>query len=168
MVPVNFGYAKGCIYVHSSLKGRKMDILRDHPRVCFEVDLEVEVVTGERPCDYTTNYKSVIGFGQAKLLEDDEAKLEGLRAIMADLAATRPATVVLDPPRAGAAPDVLAGILAAAPTRVVYVSCNPATLARDLKILSDQYQVTSVTPVDLFPHTAHIECVAALVARGSE
>ena len=87
---------------------------------------------------------------------------------MADLAATRPATVVLDPPRAGAAPDVLAGILAAAPTRVVYVSCNPATLARDLKILSDQYQVTSVTPVDLFPHTAHIECVAALVARGSE
>ena len=82
VVPVNFGYANGCIYVHSSLKGRKMDILRDHPRVCFEVDLEVEVVTGERPCDYTTNYQSVIGFGLAELLEDEAAKLEGLRAIM--------------------------------------------------------------------------------------
>jgi len=82
VVPVNFGYAKGCLYIHSSLKGRKMDILRTNPKVCFEVDTDVEVVAGERPCDYTTNYKSVIGFGQAVLLGDEAEKLEGLRAIM--------------------------------------------------------------------------------------
>lgn len=82
VVPVNFGYAAGRIYVHSSRKGRKMDILRHHPRVCFEIDSDVEVVAGERPCDYTTKYKSVIGFGTAVLLEDEAEKLEGLRVIM--------------------------------------------------------------------------------------
>ncbi len=82
--------------------------------------------------------------------------------VLARLAETRPTAVVLDPPRSGAAPDVLAAILDAAPAKVVYVSCNPATLARDLKILSDLYQVVTVTPVDMFPHTAHIEVVAEL------
>jgi nitroimidazol reductase NimA-like FMN-containing flavoprotein (pyridoxamine 5'-phosphate oxidase superfamily) len=82
VVPVNYGYAAGHLYIHSSHKGRKMDILRVSPRVCFEIDLDVEVCTGEQPCNYTTHYKSVIGFGQAVLLEDEEEKLEGLRAIM--------------------------------------------------------------------------------------
>ena len=76
------GYASGRIYFHSSRKGKKMEILRTHPNVCFEVDSDVEIVTGERPCDYTTNYKSVIGFGTAVLVEDEEEKLEGLRIIM--------------------------------------------------------------------------------------
>ncbi len=82
VVPVNFGYAGGHIYFHSSQKGRKMDILRAHPRVCFELDMDVEVVAGERPCNYTTNYKSVIGFGTAVILEDEAEKIEGLRVIM--------------------------------------------------------------------------------------
>lgn len=82
VVPVNFGYDKGRLFFHSSLKGRKMEILRANPKVCFEVDTDVEVVSGERPCDYTTNYKSIIGFGEATLLTDETEKLEGLRILM--------------------------------------------------------------------------------------
>lgn len=82
VVPVNYGYADGHLYVHSSAKGRKMEILRANPRVCFEIDLDVEVAAGERPCDYTTHYKSVIGFGRAVLLHDENEKLQGLRIIM--------------------------------------------------------------------------------------
>lgn len=82
VVPVNMGYANGHIYFHSSLKGKKMEILRQNPKVCFEIDSDVEIVTGERPCDYTTNYKSIIGFGTAVFLEDEAEKLEGLRVVM--------------------------------------------------------------------------------------
>lgn len=75
----------------------------------------------------------------------------------------RPAVVVVDPPRKGCAPELLETIAAMAPRRIVYVSCDPATLARDLKILSrSDYSVRRLTPVDLFPRTAHVECVAQL------
>jgi 23S rRNA (uracil1939-C5)-methyltransferase len=71
-------------------------------------------------------------------------------------------TVLLDPPRSGCEPVVLEGVMRLNPQRIVYVSCHPATLARDLKILSARYQLESVTPVDLFPQTAHIESVSRL------
>jgi 23S rRNA (uracil1939-C5)-methyltransferase len=60
-------------------------------------------------------------------------------------------------------PDVIKQVLAMLPERIVYVSCNPATLARDLILLKEAYQVEEVQPVDLFPHTYHIESVARLV-----
>ena len=73
-----------------------------------------------------------------------------------------PDVVILDPPRAGIHPDVAKVILDAAPDRMVYVSCNPASQARDLAILCQDYEITAVQPVDMFPHTMHVENVCAL------
>lgn len=73
-----------------------------------------------------------------------------------------PDVVILDPPRAGIHPDVADVILKAAPDRMVYVSCNPASQARDLAILCRDYTITAVQPVDMFPHTMHVENVVAL------
>lgn len=77
----------------------------------------------------------------------------------------RPDVIILDPPRAGIHGDVAATILAANPARIVYVSCNPATQARDLALFSEKYQVTKVQPVDMFPHTHHVENVVQLVRK---
>ena len=74
----------------------------------------------------------------------------------------RPDVIILDPPRAGIHPDVAQVILKAAPARMVYVSCNPASQARDLAILCRDYEITAVQPVDMFPHTMHVENVVAL------
>ncbi len=74
----------------------------------------------------------------------------------------RPDVIILDPPRAGIHPDVAKVILEAAPDRMVYVSCNPASQARDLAILCGQYEITAVRPVDMFPQTHHVENVVAL------
>lgn len=74
----------------------------------------------------------------------------------------RPDVIITDPPRAGMHNDVIDVILAAEPKRIVYVSCNPATQARDLQLLDGKYKVTAVQPVDMFPHTHHVENVVQL------
>ena len=77
----------------------------------------------------------------------------------------RPDVIITDPPRAGMHEDVVNVILNAAPKRIVYVSCNPATQARDLQLLDTKYRVTKVQPVDMFPHTQHVENVVQLELR---
>jgi 23S rRNA (uracil1939-C5)-methyltransferase len=77
----------------------------------------------------------------------------------------RPDVMIVDPPRAGMHEDVVNVILNAAPRRIVYVSCNPATQARDLALLDAKYIVNEVQPVDMFPHTAHVENVVKLTLR---
>lgn len=77
----------------------------------------------------------------------------------------KPDVIITDPPRAGMHQDVIDTILFAAPERIVYVSCNPATQARDLQLLDASYKVTKVRPVDMFPHTQHVENVVLLEKR---
>ncbi len=89
-----------------------------------------------------------------KVLDDDFIARNG-----------RPDVIILDPPRAGVDEPVIGVILRAAPERIVYVSCNPATQARDLALLDAQYEVKAVQPVDMFPHTHHVENVVKLVRR---
>ena len=76
-----------------------------------------------------------------------------------------PDVLIIDPPRAGMHKDVVSQVLDMRPERVVYVSCNPATLARDLGMMKDTYRVEEVQPVDMFPHTYHVEAVARLVKK---
>lgn len=80
----------------------------------------------------------------------------------------KPEVMIIDPPRAGMHPDVVKVIMEAAPERIVYVSCNPASQARDLAMMSPMYEITAVQPVDMFPHTMHVENVCALKLKGNE
>jgi len=73
-----------------------------------------------------------------------------------------PDVVVLDPPRAGIHQNVIDILIKAMPEKIVYVSCNPATQARDIKLLSEHYDVRKTQPVDMFPHTHHVENVVLL------
>ncbi|MFM8740284.1 MAG: class I SAM-dependent RNA methyltransferase, partial [Cytophagales bacterium] len=77
----------------------------------------------------------------------------------------KPDVVITDPPRAGMHEDVTKMLLQVAPNRIVYVSCNPATQARDLKILDEKYSITKIQAVDMFPHTIHVENVVRLDLR---
>ncbi|PLX06044.1 MAG: 23S rRNA (uracil(1939)-C(5))-methyltransferase RlmD [Marinilabiliales bacterium] len=77
----------------------------------------------------------------------------------------KPDTIILDPPRAGIHENVINAIRFASPHKIVYVSCNPATQARDISMLSDMYDVLDIQPVDTFPHTHHVENIVSLVKR---
>ena len=98
-------------------------------------------------------------------------QVENCRFVLGDIRETlplissRPDVLIIDPPRAGMHKDVAKQVLAMLPERIIYVSCNPTTLARDLVLLKEAYQVQEVQPVDLFPHTYHIESVAKLVKK---
>lgn len=77
----------------------------------------------------------------------------------------RPDVIITDPPRSGMHPDVVAQIREAAPLRIVYVSCNPATQARDVALLKDDYELAEIRPFDMFPHTHHVENIALLLKK---
>jgi 23S rRNA (uracil1939-C5)-methyltransferase len=77
----------------------------------------------------------------------------------------QPDVIITDPPRAGMHEDVVKVILKTAPKKIVYVSCNPSTQARDLALMNEQYKIVKVQPVDMFPQTAHVENVVLLVRR---
>ena len=90
----------------------------------------------------------------AKIFTDEFVKKNG-----------KPNVIIVDPPRPGMHPKVVEQIVKIAPRRVVYVSCNPATQARDIALMADTYEVAEVQPVDMFPHTHHVENVALLIKK---
>lgn len=83
IVPLSFGYVDSRLFFHSAKEGRKLDILRKNNKVCFEVDAAGEIVKGDRACDWGMKFKSVIGFGKAFIIEDEESKRAALDVIMA-------------------------------------------------------------------------------------
>jgi len=83
IVPVNYGYREGMIYIHSAPKGKKIDLLLRNKEVCFEVEDTVEIVKGEEACDWSTRYRSVVGYASVEILSDESSKQEGLEVIMA-------------------------------------------------------------------------------------
>ena len=82
VVPVCFGYKDNALYIHCGPEGKKIEMLRNNNNVCFEVDIDNELIKTERPCKWGFNYKSVIGFGKAVLIEDTESKRKALDIIM--------------------------------------------------------------------------------------
>jgi hypothetical protein len=90
VVPLSFGYRDNTLYFHSAREGKKLDILRKNDKVCFEIDVDQELVSGESPCKWSMKYRSVIGFGRASLVDDPESKEKALDVIMEHYGAERP------------------------------------------------------------------------------
>lgn len=82
IVPMNFGFKDNCLYLHSALVGKKINILNENNSVCFEVDIETELTTSENACNWGMKYYSVIGFGKAHFVEDINEKKKFLDIIM--------------------------------------------------------------------------------------
>ncbi|MCS7102725.1 MAG: pyridoxamine 5'-phosphate oxidase family protein [Candidatus Korarchaeum sp.] len=81
-IPMSFGYRDGKIYVHSAREGRKLEVLRTNNVVCFELDIDVELIRRGKPCNWTMSYKSVVGLAEAHFVTDKEEKREALNCIM--------------------------------------------------------------------------------------
>lgn len=82
IVPLNFGYKDNCLYFHSAREGKKIDMIRNNNEVCFEIDIDSEIVKGEDACGWSMKYYSIIGFGKAFFVEGAEEKRKALDIIM--------------------------------------------------------------------------------------
>ena len=112
---------------------------------------ESAVIDAERNCryNYVANCNFILGDIRKRLFDPKK----------------KPDVLIIDPPRAGIHQDILAGIMDISPERIVYVSCNPATMARDIGRMSGKYELIEIQPVDMFPHTYHVEAIGKLVPR---
>ena len=82
VVPLSFGYEAGHLFLHSASEGRKIEALRKNPRVCFEFDVDCQVVRAAEPCNWAMRFRSVVGFGRAEFVDDLEEKRHALAVIM--------------------------------------------------------------------------------------
>jgi hypothetical protein len=90
IIPVNYGYRDGALFVHSASAGRKIDILRRHPRVCFEIESSAFITKHAEPCHWGANARSIVGYGTVEIVTDREEKKRGLDIIMAHYGKTDP------------------------------------------------------------------------------
>ena len=142
-----------------------------------ETVLDLYSGTGTIPLFLADRVRNVTGIEISRSATSDAVRnardngVENCRFICGDIREKladitfKPDLLIIDPPRAGMHKDVLAGAMALSPAKIVYISCNPATLARDLSEMTDGYDVLEIQPVDMFPHTYHIEAVAKLALR---
>lgn len=82
VVPMNYGYRDGYLYLHSAPEGQKVDMARKNPKICFQVDVDTEVVSGPEACNWSCKYRSVIGTGRVEFPEKIEEKAEALNVLM--------------------------------------------------------------------------------------
>ncbi|MEE8546603.1 MAG: pyridoxamine 5'-phosphate oxidase family protein [bacterium] len=87
LIPLCFGYRDGSIFFHSAPQGRKIDILKNNPNVCFAFDIDQEVTAAERACGWSMRYRSVVGFGKARIVEEGDDKRKALEIIMENYSA---------------------------------------------------------------------------------
>ncbi len=87
LVPLCFGYRDGSIFFHSAQQGKKVDILKSNPNVCFAFDIDQEVTAAERACGWSMKYRSVVGFGKARMVEEGNDKRKALEIIMENYSA---------------------------------------------------------------------------------
>ena len=83
IIPFNYGYRDGCLFIHSAPAGKKIDLLGKNSQVCFEVEDTIEITKGDQACSWTTRYRSVVGYGDVEILSDEASKQQGLQVIMA-------------------------------------------------------------------------------------
>jgi len=82
MVPMNYGYRNNSLYFHCALEGKKLNLIRKNNKVCFEIELDHEIVKYAESCKWTTKYRSVVGYGTMEIIEDHDEKQKGLDIIM--------------------------------------------------------------------------------------
>lgn len=82
ILPFNFGFHENCIFIHSAPVGKKIDLLKENPLVCFEIEQKAEIITDEIACNWSTLYRSVVGYGNVEIVTDFEEKIQGLEIIM--------------------------------------------------------------------------------------
>lgn len=154
-------YKKAAELALESSPGRILELYSGVGSLTAFLAAGAEKVTAVESWEPAARY--IIPNTQNNGLNNVEAYSGRAEDLVKELGSERYETVVLDPPRSGCAPEVIGAILEAAPRRIVYVSCNPATLARDIRLLTgDKYTLETAHLFDMFPQTGHVECVVSM------
>jgi len=177
--PFTFRISANSFFQTNSLAAEKLyEKVADYAELKgSETVLDLYSGTGTIPIFLASRVRTVTGVEISESATSDAVKnseengIDNCRFLCGDIRkrlfeiSWRPDLLIIDPPRAGMHKDVLAKTMSLSPERIIYVSCNPSTLARDLALIAQNYELLEIQPVDMFPHTYHIEVVAKLALR---